>query len=201
MLADGTKKYKNMLQGILLVNKEEGLRRGIYKGIEGAWMRESVYSTLRLGLYEPIKRQMGVTKDSNMMWKFLAGSASGLIGSTIANPFDLIKIRMQASKEPHPVGYFIRDIYSHGGISGFWRGVLPTCIRAMLMNGTKLAVYDSIKHGIIDNGYMKDGIQCQFAASVVAGFFQTVVTAPMDNIKTRIMNQGAGKIILTTLHF
>lgn len=55
-LADGTKKYKNMPQGILLVAKEEGIRKGIYKGIEGAWLRESIYSTLRLGLYEPVKR-------------------------------------------------------------------------------------------------------------------------------------------------
>jgi hypothetical protein len=55
-LEDGTKKYKNMIQGMKLVASEEGIRRGIYRGIEGAWMRESVYSTLRLGTYEPIKR-------------------------------------------------------------------------------------------------------------------------------------------------
>ena len=74
--------------------KEEGIKKGIYKGIEGAWMRESVYSTLRLGLYEPIKRAAGVKKDSWMISKFLAGSASGLIGSVLANPADLLKIRM-----------------------------------------------------------------------------------------------------------
>jgi hypothetical protein len=55
-LADGTKKYKNMIQGIMLVAQEEGLKKGIYKGIEGAWLRESIYSTMRLGMYEPIKR-------------------------------------------------------------------------------------------------------------------------------------------------
>mgnify|MGYP000894673514 CR=1 FL=1 len=93
-LADGSKKYKNMVQGIFLVAKEEGIRKGMYKGIEGAWMRESVYSTLRLGLYEPIKRTAGVNKDSPFIFKFMAGSASGLIGSVIANPADLLKIRM-----------------------------------------------------------------------------------------------------------
>jgi solute carrier family 25 protein 14/30 len=187
-LPDGTKKYSNMIKGIILVSKEEGIRGGIYKGIEGAWMRESVYSTLRLGLYEPIKRNLGVTKESNMAWKFLAGSCSGLIGSTIANPFDLMKVRMQASKEARPISWHANEIYSHGGVLGFWKGVGPTCIRAMKMNGTKLSVYDTIKHGIIDRGYLKDGIACQFWASVVAGFFQTVVTTPIDNIKTRIMN-------------
>ena len=171
VLPDGSKKYRNMLQGIVLVSKEEGIRSGIYRGIEGAWMRESVYSTLRLGLYEPIKRNMGVTKNSSIFWKFAAGSCAGLIGSTIANPFDLLKIRMQAQKEAQPIGWHIREIYSNNGIAGFWKGVGPTCIRAMKMNGTKLAVYDTIKNGIIDNGYMRNGVGCQFVASVCAGFF------------------------------
>lgn len=188
-LPDGTKKYRNMIQGIQCVAKEEGIKRGIYKGIEGAWLRESIYSTMRLGLYEPIKRTMGVTKDSSIVYKFASGSAAGLIASSIANPLDLLKIRMQNQKgEPMPIGWHIRHVYADGGVAGFWKGVGPTCIRAMKMNGTKLAVYDSIKHTIIDGGYMKSGISVQFMASVGAGFFQTVVTTPIDNIKTRIMS-------------
>lgn len=171
-LEDGTKKYKNMPQGILLVAKEEGIRKGIYKGIEGAWLRESVYSTLRLGLYEPIKRTMHVKKDSSIVWKFLSGSMAGLVASAIANPLDLLKIRMQAQKgEPMSLGWHVRDVYAHGGILGFWKGVLPTCLRAMKMNGTKLAVYDSIKTRLTATGYFDEGIPGQFIASVGAGFF------------------------------
>lgn len=77
-----------------LIMREEGLRKGIYKGIQASWARESVYSTLRLGLYEPIKRVTGVTKESSFVWKFMAGGVSGLIGSCIANPADLLKIKM-----------------------------------------------------------------------------------------------------------
>ena len=87
-------KYKGLVSGIRLIIAEEGMRFGIYKGIEGALMRESVYSTLRLGLYEPIKRVTGVKKDSGFFYKFMAGSMSGLVGSAIANPADLLKIRM-----------------------------------------------------------------------------------------------------------
>lgn len=109
-------------------------------------MRESVYSTLRLGLYEPIKRVTGVKKDSGFIYKFFAGSLSGLVGSAIANPADLLKIRMQAHKGDYmPITWHISDVYSQGGILGFWKGVTPTIIRAMLMNGTKLGVYDTIK--------------------------------------------------------
>jgi len=44
-------------------------------------------------------------------------------------------------------------------------------LRAMLMNGTKLGVYDTIKHKIIDMKILPDGITTQFVAAVVAGFF------------------------------
>ena len=87
------------------------------------------------------------------------------------------------------LSWHIKDVYNnHGGVKGFWNGVKPTMIRAMLLNSTKLGTYDTIKHGIIDGGYLEDGKRCQFVASVFAGFFMTVVTSPMDNIKTRIMS-------------
>ena len=59
-----------------------------------------------------------------------------------------------------------------------------------MLNSTKLGSYDTIKHFIIDNGYLTDGMQCQFVSSVFAGFLMTCVTSPMDNIKTRIMSTG-----------
>ena len=42
-----------------MIGKEEGLRHGIYKGIEASAVREATYSTMRIGLYEPIKRVLG----------------------------------------------------------------------------------------------------------------------------------------------
>ena len=60
-------------------------------------MREASYSTLRLGLYEPIKRNLG---DEGAIWsKFAAGALSGMIGSAIANPADLLKNLIQSRPE------------------------------------------------------------------------------------------------------
>ena len=77
---------------------EEGFRRGIYKGIEASCMREAIYSSLRLGLYESFKRKTKYLpfKMNVVLTNFIAGSMSGLVGSAIANPADLLKTRMQA---------------------------------------------------------------------------------------------------------
>jgi hypothetical protein len=48
---------------------------------------------LRLGLYEPIKRSLGSDKKGAIWKKFAAGALSGIVGSAIANPADLLKTR------------------------------------------------------------------------------------------------------------
>ena len=66
------------------------------KGIEASMLREGSYSTLRLGLYEPIKYELGaVDPKPTPVWKnVLAGALAGLLGSGFANPADMIKTRM-----------------------------------------------------------------------------------------------------------
>ena len=79
-------------------------------------MRESIYSSLRLGLYEPFKRILGATdtKHTPFYLKFLAGGMSGFIGAALANPTDLLKVRMQAWEgAPHSLKWHFNDIYSH----------------------------------------------------------------------------------------
>jgi hypothetical protein len=51
--SDG-KNYQNMFQTMVKIIKEERIV-GLYKGLSAALLREGSYSTLRLGLYEPIK--------------------------------------------------------------------------------------------------------------------------------------------------
>ncbi len=87
-------------------------------------------------------------------------------------------------------------MYHHWGIKGFYKGIEATIIRAILLNATKLATYDHIKHTLINTKLMKDGNGCHFVSSVCAGICIAVVTSPVDIIKTRIMNQPACKFHL-----
>ena len=72
----------------------EGVR-GLYKGISASFCRESTYSTLRLGMYEPFKQIVGA-KEANapMYLQAVAGLLSGLTGAMFTNPADLLKVRM-----------------------------------------------------------------------------------------------------------
>lgn len=154
-------------------------------------MREASYTSLRLGLYGPIKQVLGVKKNSNFILKFSAGSLAGAIGSFVGNPFDVLKTRMMATegKEPPSMGQAASALYKQQGIGGFYRGLEANVMRAMVLNGTKMACYDQISGMIKDSKLVPAGLPTQFMAAFCAGFFMAVTVSPFDMVRTRLMNQ------------
>jgi len=160
-------------------------------------MREASYTSIRLGLYEPAKGWVGAdAKDAGAFRKFAAGAIAGGIGSTVGNPFDVLKTRMMAYEgtEPRGFGYFFSDVMKNQGVGGFYKGIEANVMRAMVLNATKMGVYDICK-GHLKNSGFKDGMQLQFMSAFTAGFFMTCTVSPFDIMRTRLMNQPADKKI------
>ena len=169
---------------------EEGAT-SFYKGIRPAIMREASYASLRIGLYAPIKSAIGADKpDASGLRRFVAGALAGLVGCFAGNPFDMLKTRMMAYEgtEARSLGTFVKEIYQHNGVTGFYKGVQANMIRAMANNATNMAVYDNCKDGLKNAG-MKDGVALQFMSAFTTGFFMTCVVGPFDILRTRLMNQ------------
>jgi hypothetical protein len=189
---DGGRNYKALGIGgtVSVIAKEEG-PAAFWKGIGAAWMREASYTSIRLGLYEPIKHALGVKKDSWFILKFSAGSLAGAIGSIVGNPFDVLKTRMMSTegKEPPSLGKAAGDLYKAQGMGGFYRGLEANVMRAMVLNGTKMACYDTIKSMIIDSKAVPAGLPTQFCSAFGAGFFMACTVAPFDMVRTKLMNQ------------
>lgn len=58
------------------------------------------YTSLRLGLYSPVKDMLTKKGESpSATIKFLSGAISGAIAATAGNPFDVLKTRMMASEK------------------------------------------------------------------------------------------------------
>ena len=90
------------------------------------------------------------------MWKKIAaGATAGALGSGIANPTDLVKVRMQAQGITPSAHYYSNmwqafvHIYRAEGVRGLYKGVGPTTQRATLLTASQLASYDHIKHSLL----------------------------------------------------
>jgi len=191
-------RYHGFSHAAVTIIKEEGVQ-GLMKGITASMIRELSYSSLRLGLYDPIKNFLAPnTKDKNdftLMQKIMAGALSGAIGSSIVNPTDLVKIRFQKVRKGDPKPYnntfhgFWSIFKNEGGLAGLYRGVLPTTLRASVLTSAQLSSYDHSKRLLLKHGYLPDGYYCHLAASIISGLVTTTATNPVDIVKTRWMGE------------
>ena len=83
--------------------KAEGLG-GIYRGLSASLLREMTYSSIRFGMYEPIrdKFQKAGPTDSNayrIVTRIGSGLTAGGIAAALCSPTDLLKATVQ--KEIH----------------------------------------------------------------------------------------------------
>lgn len=184
-----TKQYNGISGVIKSVLADEGAG-AFYKGIGAAWLREASYTSLRLGLYEPCKGLVGADKPgAGFVSKFIAGALAGALGSIAGNPFDVLKTRMMAyeGSDSPSLGYFAKDVMSNQGFGGFYKGIQANIMRAMILNATKMACYDTCKQ--VMKPFVPEGIPLQFMSAFSAGFFMTITVSPFDIIRTRLMNQ------------
>lgn len=185
-----TKKYNGFLGGGMTIAREEGFM-ALWKGMAPSALREMSYSSIRFGLYAPIKKvMMGDELPANVsLWKkIVAGGLAGGVGSAIANPTDLVKIRMQADPGvvPKRMTVHMADIYKAGGIPGFWMGTSTTVVRAVVLGATKLATYDEAKLKLKKYCGLT-GLPLQTSAGALAGFAYVCTSAPVDFTRTRYM--------------
>ncbi len=69
--------------------------------------------------------------------------------------------------------------------------------RGAVLTATKMATYDSVKHTLLRRGF-SDDMPTFFACSLITGMVLTVVTAPLDLVKTRLMSghgESVGQIV------
>ncbi|XP_019627253.1 PREDICTED: mitochondrial substrate carrier family protein ucpB-like [Branchiostoma belcheri] len=192
--------YRGFVRGSVTIAKDEGIR-GLYKGVFPSILREASYSTIRLGSYEPMKELLGATDPAHTpLWKkIIAGATSGAIGSSIATPTDLVKVRLQAEKRLPPgvqpryrsTFHAFSEIWHTEGLRGLYRGIGPTVKRAAILTASQIPSYDHTKHAILNAGLMEEGFPLFCVSAMVAGFITAFVTSPVDVIKTRIMNQAS----------
>lgn len=151
------------------------------------------------GLQKAVLNQMNLCylfytfTDETLLINMICGVVSGVISSTIANPTDVLKIRMQAQGslfQGSMIGSFI-DIYQQEGTRGLWRGVVPTAQRAAIVVGVELPVYDITKKHLIVSGMLGDTILTHFVSSFTCGLAGALASNPVDVVRTRMMNQRA----------
>ncbi|CAL9765149.1 unnamed protein product [Musa acuminata subsp. burmannicoides] len=150
-------KYRGMLGTVATIAREEGMT-ALWKGIVPGLHRQCLFGGLRIGLYEPVKSFYvgeNFVGDIPLSKKILAGLTTGALAITVANPTDLVKVRLQAEGKLPP-GVPRRysgalnaysTIVRQEGLGALWTGLGPNVARNAIINAAELASYDESQTG------------------------------------------------------
>ena len=134
--------------------------------------------------------------------RFATAMGAGGCGGIVGTPMDVCNVRMQddgrlpaAQRRNYKhVGDAVVRIAREEGVGKLYSGLGPNVIRAMLMTAGQLATYDSFKHFLLTStgGMFTDNMLTHFTASTLAGGVATLLTQPVDVVKTRVMAAQPG---------
>ncbi|CAI4573745.1 ASN_HP2_G0030850.mRNA.1.CDS.1 [Saccharomyces cerevisiae] len=205
MSASAAKVYKNPIQGMAVIFKNEGIK-GLQKGLNAAYIYQIGLNGSRLGFYEPIRSSLNQLffpdqephKVQSVGVNVFSGAASGIIGAVIGSPLFLVKTRLQSYSEfikigeqTHYTGVWngLVTIFKTEGVKGLFRGIDAAILRTGAGSSVQLPIYNTAKNILVKNDLMKDGPALHLTASTISGLGVAVVMNPWDVILTRIYNQ------------
>ena len=170
-----------------VVSPATGGVAALYRGLVPALARESTYSAIRVGLYEPARGVAVRSSGSDgLAARLLAGGATGALAAALTTPLDLLKSRSQ-SGAPAAARSLRAIAAAEGGAAALWRGVGANVQRAAAVTAAQLATYDTCKRALARRASLREGFALHVAASLLAGAAASAVVAPLDLAKSRIM--------------
>lgn len=190
----GNNNYSGFIDCAKKIYKYEGIS-ALYSGIWPAILRQSVYGTLKFGSYYTLKNVIiknfynDEIVDENMFINISCAALAGATSSAIANPTDVLKVRMQVHGKGSNQALYkhFYEVFVTEGVRGLYRGVSQTSQRAATIAAVELPVYDYCKHILIDK--IGNNTLNHFLSSFVASFLAAVASCPIDVIRSRLMNQ------------
>ncbi|KAH7157643.1 mitochondrial carrier domain-containing protein [Dactylonectria estremocensis] len=176
----------------------------LYTGLSAGLLRQAVYTTARLGIFDTLMKNLSVkAKDQGRQVGFseraTAGLTAGGLAAMVGNPADLALIRMQSDglkplaerKNYKSVIDALSSIAKNEGVAALWSGAAPTVVRAMALNFGQLAFFSEAKAQLKANTELSTQAQT-LSASAIAGFFASFFSLPFDFVKTRLQKQQKG---------
>lgn len=210
--------YQSLWQCGGRILAEEGVLGLWQTGLVATWMRGFSQTGLRIGLYPTVKRfyQREGSGDT-LLVKLGAGATTGAVGSALANPIDLVRVKLQSEAGVVAAGVYttglragfvpshantfaaFTDIFRQEGLRGLWRGVSANMTRASLLSAGQLTTYDKCKQVAVEAGW-KDGPRLHLLSSCLSGLVAQFVCMPADVVKTRVQSGQHAQLYRSPWH-
>lgn len=194
-------KYTSMGNTYYTIWRQEGFRRGLYGGVQPAFLGSFAGTVCFFGAYEWSKRTMIDYGIAPSVSYFTAGLFADLAAAPAYVPSEVLKTRLQLQgRYNNPYfnsGYnyrgtihAARTIARVEGYSALFHGYKATLWRDLPFSALQFAFYEELRESA--KRYMGSnniGLPLEIATAASAGGMAGVITTPLDVVKTRIQTQ------------
>ena len=143
------------VRSIVQRNIEKYGVRSLYTGASATIVRQIFGNMFFFGTYEFCKQKFTTPDQAHVspLAMLASGSIAGATFWTLVYPVDVIKSHVQtpsADLRKNGYSHYVKQIYTQYGIRGFFRGLGPTILRSVPVNGTSVMVYEIVKKFLKD---------------------------------------------------
>lgn len=183
--------YKGLGDCFRTIFRTEGVY-GFYKGIIPPILAETPKRAVKFFTFEQYKKLLSFTPLSPGMALSVAGLGSGLTEALVVNPFEVVKVSLQANRDSFKVqpSTFAqaRNIISTDGfgLCGLNKGLTSTLGRHGVFNMIYFGFYFNVKDAIPASQDPRLEFMRKFAIGLVSGTVSSCVNIPFDVAKSRI---------------
>ncbi|CAD6196150.1 unnamed protein product [Caenorhabditis auriculariae] len=187
-------KYKGVIQSILLISREEGVS-AFWKGHIPAQGLSAMYGLVQFSSFEWLSREVGYFVPSENQTirscaDFACGAASGCLAMTAAMPLDVIRTRLVAQSGKavyHGTLHAMKHIWKKEGVSGYFRGWVPSVAQIAPFTGIQFALYNVFMDVWPFQGH--ESTAALFSGAL-AGTTAKTVLYPLDMVRHRLQMNG-----------
>ena len=180
------------------VIETEGFR-SLFRGCSIAIVRQWINAGVSVSLYPSVRALLLRGTEDNTtapLWKrTAAGAITGVIAQALAQPTDVVKVRLQADGrlrlsggKPRYTGvvHAFREVIKTEGVRGLYVAMGSSVWRAGIISAVGFSSYDHTKQMAVRS--LGDTLTAHTIAALVCGVVTAVVSCPLDVVKTRVIN-------------
>eukprot|EP00281_Chroomonas_sp_CCMP1168_P020915 CAMPEP_0206229874 /NCGR_PEP_ID=MMETSP0047_2-20121206/9936_1 /ASSEMBLY_ACC=CAM_ASM_000192 /TAXON_ID=195065 /ORGANISM="Chroomonas mesostigmatica_cf, Strain CCMP1168" /LENGTH=305 /DNA_ID=CAMNT_0053653215 /DNA_START=13 /DNA_END=930 /DNA_ORIENTATION=- len=145
----------------------------------------------------PIKQAVSIHKRLKLD-TLLAGGIAGAAARTLTSPLDRVKILMQtqylssggAADKYTGIWQTLVRVAREDGVRGYWRGNGANCVRVIPYSATQFVTFDHMKTTMAAvTGKGSPSVVERLCCGAIAGMAASIVTHPLDVVRTRMAVQ------------
>ncbi|MFT7801684.1 mitochondrial 2-oxodicarboxylate carrier isoform X1, partial [Arapaima gigas] len=183
--------YRSLAHCFRTIFHSEGLY-GFYKGILPPILAETPKRAVKFFTFEQYKKLLGFTPLSPGLALSAAGLGSGLTEAVVVNPFEVVKVSLQANRDsfkvqPSTFAQARHIVNTAGfGLRGLNKGLTSTLGRHGVFNMIYFGFYFNVKDAIPASQDHTLEFLRKFAIGLASGTISSCVNIPFDVAKSRI---------------